>query len=255
MSQTNIYRIAEHNISITSHYDQVHKYCKDYLINDDLSDDLCIQIITSQEDIDIERQRSEQEDILEGKPIHKWSDAYLEEMAVYRILAEKMPEYNTFLVHGSAVSVGGEAYLFTAKSGVGKSTHVRLWQDLFKEMALVVNDDKPLIRIEEDKAVIYGTPYNGKHGSGNNISAPLKAICFLGRAEDNYIEQIPKKDAFPLLLQQVYRSEDPEVMGKIIELVAKLTGFVNFWKMGCNMDISAARMAYTAMSESETPQE
>ena len=248
MSKTRTYQIAEQNIQITSVHDMVHEHCKEYLILDDVPIKKSIQVVTSQENIDFERKRSEQEDIREGLPIHNWSDAYLEELAVYRIIAEQMPERDVVLVHGSAVCVDGKAYLFTAKSGTGKSTHVKLWQELLGDRVTVINDDKPLIRLTDKQAVIYGTPYNGKHRSGSNISAPLKAISLLEQADHNYIKQITKEEAFPLLLQQAYRSENPETMSKIVSLLAKLTTFVSFWKMGCNMDISAARMAFDVMS-------
>ena len=84
-------------------------------------------------------------------------DDYLETLAVCRKIAERMPEYDTFLFHGSCIAVDGVGYLFTAKSGTGKSTHTRLWRELLDNRATMVNDDKPLIRIADDGLVIYGT--------------------------------------------------------------------------------------------------
>lgn len=248
MNKTRLYRIAEQNILITSIHDRVHEYCKEYLAEDDVPLEKCLRVCTSQADIEYEREQSAREDQTEGRKVREWSDDYLEELAVYRSIAEQMPDHNTFLLHGSAVCVDGEAYLFTGRSGIGKSTHVRLWQELLGGRLTVINDDKPLVRLKENQAVIYGTPYNGKHRSGNNISAPLKAICMLGQAEHNHIEQISKKDAFPLLLQQSYRSANPETMPKIILLVSRLADLVQFWKLDCNMDISAARLSFNTMS-------
>ena len=78
----------------------------------------------------------------------------------------------------------GEAYIFTAVSGTGKSTHAMLWREVFGERVRMINDDKPLIRITpEGKAVVYGTPWDGKHHLSKNSAFPLKAICWLTRAK------------------------------------------------------------------------
>ena len=99
-----------------------------------------------------------------------------------------MISYDTILFHGSVIAVDGIGYLFTAKSGTGKSTHTRLWREYFGDRAAMVNDDKPLLKITDSSVIAYGTPYNGKHRLGTNISVPLKAICILTRAADNHIE-------------------------------------------------------------------
>ena len=167
------YKIAERNIVISSLHDEVHRLCIDYLSPDSVPD---FAVETTQEDIEYEREKSIREDEIEHIPIRHFSDGYLETLAVYRKIAEKMPEYDTILVHGSCVAVDGKGYLFTAKSGTGKSTHTRLWRQELGERAVMVNDDKPLIRISENGPVIYGTPWDGKHRLSNNIGVPLKDL-------------------------------------------------------------------------------
>ena len=200
-------------------------------------------------DIAFERERSEAERQIEGLSPHHFSDPYLETLAVYRKIAEKMPDYGVVLFHGSCIAVDGIGYLFTAKSGTGKSTHTRLWRELLKDRAVMVNDDKPLIRIDENGAVVYGTPWDGKHRLSTNTSVPLKALCVLERGIENRIEWITKREAYPMLLQQVYRPYDRAAMAKTLELIDRLADSVDLWKMQCNMDIEAAEIAYSAMSE------
>ena len=89
--------------------------------------------------------------------------------------------YDTILFHGSAVAVDGIGYLFTAKSGTGKSTHTRLWRELFGERAVMLNDDKPLIKVSENGIIVYGTPWDGKHRLSTNTFVPLKGICFMSK--------------------------------------------------------------------------
>ena len=81
----------------------------------------------------------------------------------------------------------GEANLFTAKSGTGKSTHARLWREVFGERAVMVNDDKSLVQITDSGATVYGTSWNVKHGMGANIAVLMKDVCIVDRAEKNTI--------------------------------------------------------------------
>lgn len=236
------YKIADKVIEVNSIYSDVHEYCKEY--KTDENPDFSVSI--TQADIDFEHNKSIREDEFEGRNPIIYPPAYLEELSVYRKIAEKTPDWDTVLFHGSVISVDGQGFLFTAKSGTGKSTHTRLWRELFGDRAVMVNDDKPLLHICED-VTAFGTPYNGKHGIGNNMSVPLKAICILERAEKNHIEQIGKNQALPIILQQIYRPQNPMQMIKTMKLADKLIDNVKIYRLGCNMDISAAETAYNAM--------
>ena len=236
------YRLAGKTITIHTEFSDVHTLCKDY--QTDSTADFVVS--TAQADIDYEREKSAREDEAEGIPIRPFSDAYLETLAVYRKIAEKMPDYDTSLFHGSCVSVDGAAYLFTAKSGTGKSTHTRLWRELLGDRAVMVNDDKPLIRVNEDgSAVAYGTPWDGKHRLSSNISVLLRAICILERSTDNSIREITKAEALPMLIQQAYRPADPVALAKTLALIDRLN--VRLYRLSCNMDISAATLSYETM--------
>ena len=201
---------------------------------------------TSQSDIEYEREKSALEDRKEGLPIRNFPDSYLETLAVYRKFAENLLAYDTVLFHGSVVAVDGIGYLFTAKSGTGKSTHTRLWREYFGERAVMVNDDKPLLQVTENGVIVYGTPWDGKHHLSNNISVPLKAICILTRAEENHIEQISNSMAFPMLLQQSNRPQDSLKMQKTLEILGRISDNIALYKLGCNMEIEAAETAYHA---------
>ena len=151
-------------------------------------------------------------------------------------------------MHGSCIAVDGEAYLFTALSGTGKSTHVRLWREMLGDRAVMVNDDKPLITVTGDRAIVHGTPWDGKHHLSNNISVPLKAIVYLQRGEENEIERVDAKQLFPILIQQTFRSQDPLVTAKVMQLLAELSKKVEFYSLHCNMDPDAAQVAYDGMN-------
>ena len=240
---TRKYLIADKVAEITSVYQEVHDYCADY--RSDAPADYSVTV--TQADIDFEREKSAREFRLRGIPPQQFPDSYLEELAVYRRIAERMTDYDTVLFHGSAVAVDGAGYLFTAKSGTGKSTHTGLWRAYFGDRAVMVNDDKPLLHIGAGTVTAYGTPYNGKHRLGANISVPLKAICILTRAAENHIVSITREQAYPMLLQQVYRPADTLKMAKTLELLDRLADSVKLCRLGCNMDISAAKVAFEGM--------
>lgn len=231
----NIYRIADKNIRINSIHESVHSLCKDYLINSSDQTTVDFKVKTSQDDIDYERTKNK---------YGEYSDGYLETLAVYRKIAEKMIEFDTFLFHGSCIAIDGQGILFTAKSGVGKSTHAKNWCELFGDRVLMVNDDKPLIHVDDNQVTVYGTPYNGKHKRGSNIAVPLKAICIIERDQINLIKSISYKEAFPILLQQTYRSDNKESYASTINLIEKMSKQLNYYNLHCNMDIESARVAY-----------
>ncbi len=236
-------KLADKAISVSSLHSFVKEYCKDYLTAE--QENFSIHI--SQSDIDYEREKSRQEDIKENMPVREFPDYYLETLAVYRRIADKMIDFDTILFHGSVVAVDGIGYLFTAKSGTGKSTHTRLWREYFGERAVMVNDDKPLIRIAEKGVAVYGTPWDGKHRLSTNISVPLKSICILERSAENHVEEIAAKQAYNMLVQQVHKPKEPQKLMKTLNLIDRLTEKVRLYRLGCNMDISAAETAYNAM--------
>ena len=231
---TDTYCFAEIRVRITTVTQGVHYLCSGYAA--DGPADFAVR--TAREEIEYERSRAE----YPGCP-----DEYLESLAVCRKIAERMPEYDTFLFHGSAIAVDGQAYIFTAASGTGKSTHTRLWRELTGGRAVMVNDDKPLIRVSRDgTATVYGTPWDGKHHLSSNTAARVAAICILEQSADNRIRGIPREEAMDMLVQQTYRPAGPETLARTLALLDRMD--VRFYRLACNMDISAAELSYRTMA-------
>lgn len=238
------YRIANVLVRIESLHVDVHELCQAYRCDEEPE----LVVRTDQADIDFERERSKAADDLVGHATHTSSDGYLETLAVYRQAAEAMPTLGVVLVHGSCVAVDGRAYLFCAPSGTGKSTHARLWRELLGERALMVNDDKPLIRVADGSAIACGTPWDGKHRLSINVAVPLRAVCLLGRGEVNHIERASAEGAYTALLGHVYRPFDPAALALTLGLVERLTSCVTLWKLSCTIDIAAAALSFSSMS-------
>ena len=202
--------------------------------------------VTAQ-DLVFQQKLLEQEALEEGLKIRKFTEPFLERATIQRKAADYLLGRNVLLLHGSTVAVDGKAYLFTAPCGTGKSTHTRLWRDVFGDRAVMVNDDKPFLRITPEGVLAYGSPWSGKHGLATNICVPMKGICLLKRGTENEIHPLPREAGISLLRDQAHMPEDPALREKNFALIDQLLEKVALWEMSCNKDRSAAELAYSAM--------
>lgn len=239
-------KLAGRTIHVDTIYPSTESFCSKYKTEN--TDNFDFSVSVTDEDIIFEKEKSWITAIREGTAIQNYSNEYLETLALYRKIATELPLYDTILMHGSAIAVDGKTYLFTAKSGTGKSTHARLWREHFKDRAVMVNDDKPLITIGEH-TVIHGTPWNGKHRLDTNISVPLKAICVLERGAENTIEKVESDEVYHILLQQIFRPMNIEALHKTLTLIDRLTENTPIYRLHCNMSPEAAVVSYNGMQE------
>ncbi len=171
----------------------------------------------------------------------------LESVAVFRKIAEKLVEYDAFVFHGSVINFDGRAYLFTAKSGVGKTTHTRLWLSEFKGRARVLNGDKPVIRVIDSAVYASGTPWRGKEQYGEPGVLPLAGIAFLERAKENEAYPENPDAAITRFATQAHIPKSDAAAGiKMLRLFNKVLMSVPLITLKCNMEPSAAHTAYEA---------
>lgn len=153
------------------------------------------------------------------------------------------------MLHASAVAVDGDAYLFSAPSGIGKSTHTSQWQALFgSERAVIINDDKPAMRKIDGVYYAFGTPFSGKHDISINKRYPIKGICFISRGESNSIERLPIRKALPPLFDQTIRPTETDKMDLLCDRIDDLLNCVPFYHLKCDISVEAAQLAYNTMS-------
>lgn len=176
-----------------------------------------------------------------------YSDGYLESLEIYRAICRKILDYDAMLMHCAAIAVDGEAYLFTALSGTGKTTHIKLWMKKFGDRCFVVNGDKPILRIKDGKFYVCGTPWQGKEDYGNNVIVPIKAVCILNRGEKNSIKKLAPHEAISTVLTQTLRTNDMAEMEKVLKMTDKLLQSVPFYELYCNMEDEAAEVSYNGM--------
>ena len=232
--------LAGHTIGIESMYSDVHSMCETYLSDADPE----IRIRINDEDLKYEYMEAKKEKATQ-------SAGCLETLAAYRKISTALLDYDVFLMHGAVIAEGQDAYLFTAKSGTGKTTHIRKWLDQI-ENSYVVNGDKPLIRITDTQAIACGTPWCGKEKMQTNCMVPLKAIVLMERGENNEIKEITFGDAFTFLLQQTYQPNGSEYMKKTLKLLSQLKSRVRFYRfIFNNMKEDAFNVAYETLTGEE----
>ena len=236
--------LAGFTFRIESLYDEIYEQCADYLVPDSTPD---FTVNVSPADIAAERQKSVRQDMAEGRIPTIFPDAYLETLAVYRHIADTLPAHGVFLMHGSAVAVGDRGWIFTAPSGVGKTTHTKLWLEHVPG-SFVVNGDKPLIRFSGGVFEVCGTPWAGKEGWNRNTSVRLSGIVFLSRGAENRIEKCYAVALLPQLLSQTYRPAQADALKKTLELLKTLCEEVPFYKLACNIQPDAALTAFRGLT-------
>ena len=229
-----LYKIAGLVVDMPCTGRRLVRQAESYRIKTDVAPDIVLRV--TEENI---RSQAEQHPILSRDD---W-----EYMLYGSIFYRKLLRFGGMMLHASAVAVGDYAYLFSANSGTGKSTHTQLWCRYLGERAFILNDDKPAVREEDGEFYVYGTPFSGKSDLNRNERIKLGGICFLSRSKANWIEPLAKEDAVPLMLEQTLRRLPMQNMTRLLEQMDRLLTAAPLWRMGCNMNLSAAEMAYLAM--------
>lgn len=239
-------RIADLVVRVHPLHAQIAQLCRDYIVCD-AGAEACVDfdVRVRQADINFERDMA-----TEGTD---WTDAYLETLAVQRAIANRLPEQHRLLAHGAVIEFGGRAYLFTAPSGTGKSTHIRLWRQYLGDAVRVINGDKPFVRIPEhceELPVVYGTPWAGKEGWQRNDSAPLAGIVLLSRSEPGASSIRPASAALNIdkVMRQVYFPPDAGAAVLTLDLLDAMLARVPVYDLACDMSEDAVRASFEGLT-------
>ena len=190
-----------------------------------------------------------EEDVLSIKYGWKLTPDQLEFCAIQRQIVSCLSSHSFLLFHGSAICVDGRTYIFTAPSGTGKSTHSRLWRKMLKEHNVVmINDDKPFLKVEEGRVTAYGSPWRGKERLGCNMSAPVEAICSISQGTENVIREATQEEMYPIFYEQSLRPFDKEGTENYLHTLDVLTRSVRLYKLECDISLEAARLSYETMA-------
>lgn len=155
-------------------------------------------------------------------------------------------QHGRFFLHASAVVYEGEAYLFSAPSGTGKSTHTAFWEKLFPG-SYILNDDKPVICPQQGRITAWGTPFAGKTDLQVNREVPLRGICFLKQGSVNQIRQVTEDEALALMLNNTYRPGSSEGMNCLLDMMEQTVTQIKVYEMSCTRELQAAELSYRIM--------
>lgn len=230
-------KIVNRVLEINAFNESTKRYCRNFLAEDNSN----YVITMTEEDLKNESSNSDNGKVYVNEEIS----------ALYRKIADMFVEENIIVFHGSSFMVNDCGFIVTARSGVGKSTHVNLLKQILCDGLVYINDDKPLLEVKDDIR-IFSNPWNGKERRGNNISAPLKAILFLGRSEEpNYRKIINKQEIYIKLISQTYLPKEKALREKALKIVDTLLRNVNFYEINVNTDIESAKMTYERIIKDE----
>ena len=223
--------IAGLNIEIINKYNYVKDMCRDYIVDDNNNIDFSVEV----SEADIVKEQSTARIAC--------SEEYCESICIYRSISGKLINYNAFLLHGACIEYHGNVYVFLAKSGIGKSTHIRLWKKVYGDEVHIINGDKPIIRKAKDGFYVYGTPWCGKEGWNINTSAPLKAFCFIERGADNIINKMPASTVMKRLANQIIMPKEMNEVIPYLDMMDNLIRETDCYLLQCNMEEEAAKVA------------
>lgn len=232
-------RTADLTIRIDCADPYVRDLCDDYIVHP--SHDFDILACTTENDV--------QQEMDEGITHHSYG--YCESVCIYRSIAEQLPIFDGFVMHGAAVEIDGKGYIFIAPSGTGKSTHTSMLMNLMPERIKIINGDKPIIRRIRGRFHVCSTPWAGKEGWQRNVRVPLSGICILQRAEKNTIQKINPSDYFDDIIRQIYLPTNNDALIKTLDLANDIAICTDFLLLRCNTAPDAADVSLSMILQTD----
>ena len=231
-------KIVDKALEINAFNESTKKYCGNFLSEEEPD----YTIIMTEEDLKNERTNSSDGKVYVNEEIS----------ALYRKIANLLVEENIIVFHSSSFMVNGNAFLITARSGVGKSTHSRNLKQFIGDDFIYINDDKPMLKVEDNNVTVYGTPWNGKERISNDVSAPLRAIMFLSRGATNtYRKIVNKEEIYIKMISQIYLPKEKSKREKALKVADQLLKNVNFYEINVTKDLESAKMTYEEIIKNE----
>lgn len=169
---------------------------------------------------------------LEAKEIiHFWE---------YIDLPHVMLKNDRLLLHSAFIIFNGKAILFCGRSGIGKSTQADLWK--IHNGAYIVNGDKAVVYIENDKTIAASVPVSGTSGICKNKTAEIAAIVFLEQNKTDTVKLLSPANALGLLLSNslIDNHFDGE-LNKAVDLCCKICLNTKLLFFKCTKTINAVK--------------
>jgi hypothetical protein len=154
---------------------------------------------------------------------------------------------STLLLHASVTRYEGRGNLFFGVSGTGKSTHSRLWHD-FVPGSDLMNDDNPVIRFEDGRCLVYGSPWSGKTLCYRNVVAPVNALVRLEQFPENRISRLEPLQAYASVIAAVSTIRwNHDIMSLLVPTIERVAMTVPCFQLKCRPDEEAVAVCKAAV--------
>lgn len=152
--------------------------------------------------------------------------------------------HDAVLIHSSCVKRGDSGMAFMGPSGIGKSTHSRLWVEHI-EGAQLLNDDQPVVRLLDGKPCIFGTPWSGKGYCYKNEGALLDTIFIMEQSPHNEAIRCSSVELFEHLLGSCsLMREDMQTFDRITHTLSAIARDTRSFRLKCRPDQAAAELSF-----------
>lgn len=151
---------------------------------------------------------------------------------------------DTLAIHSSCIVYQDKAVLFLGESGTGKSTHTRLWREHI-EGAVLLNDDSPMIRVEEGKVWAYGSAWSGKTPCYKQERYELVACVRLSQAPYNRIQKLSVLQAYGAIHPSCAPefAYDDALYDEVSRIIGQILSVVPCFHLACLPDREAALLS------------
>ena len=153
--------------------------------------------------------------------------------------------FNTVAIHSSCIVHNDKAILFLGESGTGKSTHTRLWREHI-DGTFLLNDDSPIIRVEDGKVWVYGSPWSGKTPCYKQERYELVGCVRLSQAPFNQIRKLSVLQSYGAIHPSCPPefAYDSNLYDPISQFIDKLITNTPFYHLACLPNKEAAELSF-----------
>lgn len=127
-------------------------------------------------------------------------------------------KHNGILMHASAVFTNNKGYIFTGKSGVGKTTISHIFT---KKYAKLIHDDRIAIRKIDTKYYMYNTPIYNNDTSKRSV---ITEIFLLKQDNENSLTKIDGAKAISMLLANcIHQNYNDSLLSYLLNFLSDLS--------------------------------
>lgn len=143
-------------------------------------------------------------------------------------------------IHSASILYDDSAYLFSAPSGTGKTTHINLWRQVLPHRTEILDGDVAVVGFHDGTPSAWGLPWAGTSGVSLNRRAPLKGVIFLRRGKENHVQRLnAHESALHLLARCFSPSWTKEMTAANLKVCQRITAQTPCYILECLPETAA----------------